>query len=144
MEPDGRIPVTARLSLDPRELEFHFIRSSGPGGQNVNKVATAVQLRFDAAHSPSLPEAVIRRLLQQAGRRATNAGEIVITAQRFRTQEANRKDAVARLVALIEAASHAPRPRVATRPTRAAKKRRLESKKHRAATKRDRQPRDWD
>jgi ribosome-associated protein len=138
MEPVSRIPITPRLTLDPGELSFSFIRASGPGGQNVNKVATAVQLRFDALHSPSLPAPVIRRLLSLAGRRATIAGEIVITAQRFRTQEANRKDAVERLVALIEAATHVPKPRVATRPSRAAKRRRVDNKKRRAATKRDR------
>ena len=99
------ISVTPSLNLDEAEIELSFIRSSGPGGQNVNKVATAVQLRFDARRSPSLPNAVAARLISLAGKRATLAGEIVITANQFRTQEANRKDAVARLVELIRAAA---------------------------------------
>ena len=138
MSSDSRISIGAHLSIDPAEFQFSFIRASGPGGQNVNKVATAVQLRFDAAHSPSLPEAVIRRLLRLAGRRATLAGEIVIVAQRFRTQEANRKDAVERLVELLRAAAIAPKRRVKTRPSRASKERRLEGKKHRSGLKRER------
>jgi ribosome-associated protein len=132
---DQRIPINTRLSLDPAEIQFSFIRSSGPGGQNVNKVATAVQLRFDARRSPSLPDAVASRLLRLAGKRATTGGEIVITAQRFRTQEANRKDATDRLVEMIAAAAVAPKKRVKTKPTRASKERRLESKKRNSATK---------
>ena len=144
MDSPDRIFITARVSLDPSELQFTFIRSSGPGGQNVNKVATAAQLRFDARRSPSLPDAVATRLIRLAGKRATSAGEIVITAQRFRTQEANRKDAVDRLVTLIEEATHVPKPRVATRPSRAAKQRRVDTKKRVATKKRDRRVGSWD
>jgi ribosome-associated protein len=129
------IPVTNTIRLDEREIEESFIRASGPGGQNVNKVSSAVQLRFDARQSPSLPEAVRQRLLRLAGARATQDGVIVITAQRFRTQEANRRDALDRLVALIAKAAEAPKPRKATRPTLASKKRRLEGKTRRAGVK---------
>ena len=138
MDLQSRLIINPRLSLDASELTFSFIRSSGPGGQNVNKVATAVQLRFDARHSPSLPDPVVCRLLTLAGRRATSAGEIVITAQRFRTQEANRKDAVDRLVELVRAAAVTPKRRVATKPSRASRERRLKGKKRRSTVKRDR------
>ena len=129
------IPVTHRIALDEAELQESFIRASGPGGQNVNKVATAVQLRFDMRNSPSLPEAVKERLARIAGRRLTNDGVIVIVAQRFRTQERNREDAVARLVEMIREAAVAPVIRRPTRPTLGSKLRRLEGKAKRSGIK---------
>lgn len=117
------------------ELDFRFFRAGGPGGQNVNKVATAVQMRFDARHSPSLTEAVKERLMRLAGQRLTQDGVIVITAVRFRTQERNRADAMARLQALVDKASVAPVKRIATRPTRASKERRLQAKAGRSSIK---------
>jgi len=130
------IEITASISLDPREITETFIRSPGPGGQNVNKVATAVQLRFDLRGSPSLPEAVRARAARLAGRRLTKDGVMVITAARFRSQERNREDALARLVALLREAARPPTPRKATRPSLGAKKRRLNDKTRRGATKR--------
>ncbi|MBS4095326.1 MAG: aminoacyl-tRNA hydrolase [Sulfuricella sp.] len=132
------IRITPQIALDEREIQLQFVRASGPGGQNVNKVSSAVQLRFDAAHSPSLPEDVRERLMRLAGNRLTNEGEIVIDAQRFRTQERNRQDATQRLVELIRQASVRPKPRVATKPTKASRVRRLESKQRRGSIKRGR------
>lgn len=134
------IDVTPQIQLDENELTFEFIRASGPGGQNVNKVATAVQLRFDAARSPSLPDDVRPRLLKLAGRRATGEGEVVIEAKRFRSQERNRQDAVDRLVALIRKAAVRPRPRLKKKPSRAAKRRRLDEKRRHGEKKQGRRP----
>ncbi len=130
------IEITPTISLDPREITETFIRSPGPGGQNVNKVATAVQLRFDLSGSPSLPEAVRTRAARRAGRRLTKDGVVVITAARIRSQERNREDALARLVALLQEAARPPIPRRATRPGKAAKQRRLDDKTRRGAVKR--------
>ena len=132
------IAITPAISIDESELSERFVRASGPGGQNVNKVASAVQLRFDAAHSPSLPEDVRQRLRRLAGRRLTQEGVLVITAQRHRTQEANRRDALERLIELIRRAAEPPVPRKPTKPTRASRRRRLEAKSRRSALKRSR------
>lgn len=133
--------ISPTLSIDDRELEERFVRASGPGGQNVNKVSTAVELRFDARRSPSLPTPVSIRLQKLAGSRLTDDGVIVIRADRFRTQERNREDARERLAALIREATIVPRVRIKTKPTRAAKERRLEGKRVRSQTKRLRQSR---
>jgi ribosome-associated protein len=129
------IRVTDHIALDESELDESFIRSSGPGGQNVNKLATAVQLRFDVRGSPSLTDEVRARLERLAGRRLTREGVLVITAQSHRTQERNRADALDRLLELIRAAAIRPVPRRPTRPTGASKRRRLDSKKHRGGVK---------
>jgi ribosome-associated protein len=123
------------IRLPEEELEFRFYRAGGPGGQNVNKVATAVQMRFDARNSPSLSEAVKTRLLKLAGSRATLDGVILINAVRFRTQERNRADAIERLQGLLDKAAVAPTYRVPTRPTRASKERRLDAKSKRSGIK---------
>ena len=120
------------------ELEFRFFRAGGPGGQNVNKVETAVQLRFDAAGSPSLSDEVRERLIKLAGSRATKDGLVLITAQRFRTQDLNRADAIERLYALIERAKHVPKTRRPPRPTKASKERRLAGKAVRSGVKKAR------
>ena len=132
------IQLTGRIAIDEAEIAESFITASGPGGQNVNKVASAVQLRFDVARSPSLPDDVRHRLLAAGGQRLTQDGVLVLTARRHRTQERNRADARARLFELIRAAAIPPVARRKTRPTLASKQRRLEAKSSRAGIKRDR------
>jgi len=133
------IYIDDRISIDEKEIREEFIRSSGPGGQNVNKVATAVQLKFDVRNSASLPDDVRARLISIAGRRITKDGELVIKAARFRTQEQNRRDAMERLSGLIKkAAEPPPKPRRETRPSRASKERRMEAKRRHSKLKRER------
>ncbi len=132
------IPIDDSIALDDSEISESFIRASGPGGQNVNKVASAVQLRFDLRHSRSLPEPVRQRLERLAGHRLSQDGVLVITAQRYRSQERNREDALARLIALIRRAVAPPRPRRPTRPTAASRQRRLAEKARRGRLKRQR------
>jgi ribosome-associated protein len=138
------LQISSTIEIPEDELVERFVRSSGPGGQNDNKLSTAVELRFDAAQSPSLPDAVRARLLARRDRRVTSEGVIVLSAQRFRTQERNREDARTRLAELIRSALEVPKPRVATKPTRASKERRLTSKRERAQVKRTRTGRGWE
>ena len=133
------IYINQYLSIDESEIKEDFIRSSGPGGQKVNKVSTAVKLRFNVARSSSLPKEVRERLIRLTGKRITEEGDIVIDARRFRTQERNRQDARDRLVALIRKATVKPKPRIKTHPTASSKRRRLEDKRHRSEIKRMRQ-----
>ena len=138
------LQVTPTLAIPDDELVERFVRSGGPGGQNVNKVSTAVELRFDVANSPSLPEPVRARLLARRDRRLTDEGVLVLSAQRFRTQDRNRDDARERLAAFIQESLSVPKPRVATKPSYGAKLRRLDEKKGRAQIKRGRTTRNWE
>jgi ribosome-associated protein len=135
---DTMIPITPTLSLREDELDFRFVRASGPGGQNVNKVSTAVELRFDAARSPSLSDDVRARLIRLAGTRANTEGVILIDARRHRSQTLNREDAVSRLIGLIQRAAERRRPRIATKPSAASQRKRVATKKVRAAVKKTR------
>lgn len=133
------IRVNKDIILDENEIQEEFVRSSGPGGQNVNRVATAVQLRFDIVNSASLPVDVRRRLLGLGGSRVTRDGILVIDARRFRTQEQNRRDARERLISLVKKASEKPKPRRRTKPTAASKRKRIEAKRRRSRIKQQRQ-----
>ncbi|MGI4807969.1 MAG: alternative ribosome rescue aminoacyl-tRNA hydrolase ArfB [Janthinobacterium lividum] len=138
------IPITPTISFEPAEIEESFIRSSGPGGQNVNKVSTAVQVRLDLRRSPSLPAWLRARAEALGGKRVSSEGVLVITAARFRSQDRNREDAVDRIVEFLQAAADRPARRVKTRPTLGSKKRRVEGKVQRGETKRLRQTPDRD
>jgi ribosome-associated protein len=129
------IPITRTISIDDDELSWEFVRSSGPGGQNVNKVATAVQLRFDVQASPGLSPEVKSRISRLAGRRMTSDGVLIISAQRFRSQERNRQDALEKLVALVREAAVPPRRRIKTAPTKASREERIRAKKIRGERK---------
>jgi ribosome-associated protein len=134
------IHVTDSIIIDEKEIQEDFIRASGPGGQNVNKVATAVQLRFDVRNSSSLPDDVRGRLIRLAGRRITKEGSLIIKAGRFRTQDRNRQDAINRLIDLIRRASIIPKSRRKTKPTLSSRKHRMEEKRRHGNIKRARRP----
>ncbi len=134
------IQITDRISIREYEIKEEFIQASGPGGQNVNKVASAVQLHFDIKNSPSLPEDVAKRLILAGGRRVSSEGVLIITARRFREQSKNRKDALSRLMEMIRKASETEKQRIKTKPSRKAKIKRLEIKRHRSGIKRIRKP----
>ncbi|RKX66460.1 MAG: aminoacyl-tRNA hydrolase [Tenericutes bacterium] len=134
------IHITPTIAIKENEIKFDFIRASGPGGQNVNKLSTAVQLRFDVKNSPALSDGIRSRLVHLAGRRITEHGILIIEAKRFRSQKQNRKNAINRLIKLIRKASEKPKTRINTKPSLASKKRILEAKKHRAKIKKMRQP----
>ncbi|HEX4853931.1 alternative ribosome rescue aminoacyl-tRNA hydrolase ArfB [Arenimonas sp.] len=138
------LTIGPTVSIPDDELVERFVRSSGPGGQNVNKVATAVELRFDVVNSPSLPEPVRARLLARRDRRLTDEGVLVLSAQRFRTQDRNREDARERLAALIAAVLVPPKKRIATKPTKGSKERRLGAKRERSTVKKQRRSSGWD
>ena len=134
------ISITESIAIHEDEIELHFIKASGPGGQHVNKASTAVQLRFDVRRSPNLPEDVRTRLIRLAGKRITAEGILIIEAKRFRLQDRNRQDALDRLVLLIRRATEKPKPRVKTRPSRASRKRERAKKEHRRRVKKLRRP----
>jgi len=140
------IEITSAVNIDESELQFDFVRSAGPGGQNVNKVSSACQLRWDVPASAALPPDVKARLLKLAGSRATQEGTLIIEAKRYRTQEQNRLDAIRRLVVLVQQALIEPKPRKKTRPTRTSSAARVDGKKRRGAVKRTRQynPEEWE
>ncbi|MBC2695630.1 MAG: aminoacyl-tRNA hydrolase [Desulfobacteraceae bacterium] len=134
------IKITPTIAIKEDEIKFDFIRASGPGGQNVNKVATAVQLRFDVKNSPAFSDDILNRLIRLAGRRISEHGILIIEAKRFRSQKQNRKNAVNRLIKLIRKASEKPKRRLKTKPSLASKKHAMEAKKHRAKIKKMRRP----